>query len=359
MLSVIVPTRNRSRQLELALRSFERQTLPWHLFEVIVVDNGSTDNTRSVVAYAARDANVKYYYEPRPGLHVGRHVGFRKANGNILIYVDDDIEAFPTMLEAINDAFGRNDVALVGGKCIPKFEAEPPQWLTAMWTPDAGGNRILGALSLIDLGEQPKEINPRFVFGCNFSIRRDVLSGAQGFHPDGMPKELIRFRGDGETHVSDFISVNGYKAYYTPAASIYHWVPSSRMTVDYFCQRAFNQGVSDSYTAIRKEAGVGLLSNPTSSPESTGPRSTWRRITNRVWRKGRRMVASLQEQMLPSARGDEQRRRKIADAYLNGYKFHQSVANDDDSLQAWILRADYWDCDIPPSIDGPLGLRCR
>ena len=85
-----------------------------------------------------------------------------------------------------------------------------------MWQPNVKGDRVLSTLSLIDLGDDPKEIDPKLVFGCNFSIRRRVLSEAQGFHPDGMPEQLIRYRGDGETYVANFIAAKGYKAQYVP-----------------------------------------------------------------------------------------------------------------------------------------------
>ena len=351
MLSVVVPTHNRSRKLELALRSFEKQTLARHHFEIIVVDNGSTDDTRFVVANSAKGENVKYFYNASPGLHVGRHVGFREAKGDILVYVDDDIEAFPTMLEAIDDAFKRSDVALVGGKCIPKFESEPPQWLAAMWQPNAEGDRVLSALSLIDLGDDPKEIDPRFVFGCNFSIRRRVLSKAQGFHPDGMPEQLIRYRGDGETYVANFIAAKGYKAQYVPLASVYHWVSSNRMTADYFCLRAFNQGISDSYAAIRRDRGIGLPSFAPADPQPTPSMPTLRRLAGRIWLRGKKALLSMREFIVRSAVAEKKRSKEIADAYQNGYKFHQSAAREDENLRAWILRADYWDCEIPPWID--------
>jgi len=337
--------------LEFALRSFEKQTLARHRFEIIVVDNGSTDDTRFVVANFAKGENVKYFYNASPGLHVGRHMGFREAKGDILVYVDDDIEAFPTMLEAIDDAFKRGDVALVGGKCIPKFESDPPKWLAAMWQPNAKGDRVLSTLSLIDLGDDPKEIDPKLVFGCNFSIRRRVLSEAQGFHPDGVPEQLIRYRGDGETYVTNFIAAKGYKAQYVPLASIYHWVSSNRMTADYFCQRAFNQGISDSYAAIRRDRDIGLPSFAPADPQPTPSMPTLRRLALRIWLRGKKALLSMRKFIVRSQVAEKMRSKEIADAYQNGYKFHQSAAREDETLRAWILRAEYWDCEIPPWID--------
>ena len=253
MLSVIIPTRNRSDLLKLALQSLQSQTLSADSFEVLVIDNGSTDNTKQVVTSTHQQLdNMRYFFDPTPGLHVGRHLGMKMAKSDILVYADDDIEAFPTWLEGIAESFQDKDVALVGGKNLPKFESEPPDWILKMWEKDKNGNRILGYLSNLDLGDEKKEINPYHVFGCNFSIRKTVLLEAGGFHPDAMPQELIKYRGDGESHVSQYILERGYKAFYNPKASVYHRVSSNRLTEVYFCQRAYNQGISDSYTRIRK-----------------------------------------------------------------------------------------------------------
>ena len=196
--------------------------------------------------------NLRYYYDSTPGLHVGRHFGVRHARSDILVYADDDIEAFPPWLEAIAENFEDTETVLVGGKNLPKFESDPPDWLLDMWRTNGNGSKILGYLSLLDLGEKQKEISPQYVFGCNFSIRKSVLLEAGGFHPDAFPQELIRFRGDGESYVSNYIKSKKLTTVYNPKASVYHWVPKTRMTVEYLCHRAFIQGISDSYTDFRK-----------------------------------------------------------------------------------------------------------
>jgi glucosyl-dolichyl phosphate glucuronosyltransferase len=359
MLSVIIPTRNRSERLRIALHSFEMQASAEHHFEVIVVDNGSTDGTKQVVAeFASRKANVRYVYDELPDLHVGRHRGLREAKGDILIYVDDDIEAFPTLLEAIWDAFSDLEIVLVGGKCLPRFQADPPEWLSAMWEPNAQGDRILAYLSLVDLGERTKVVNPQLVFGCNFSIRRSVLVEAGGFHPDGMPQELIRFRGDGETYVSSFISAKGYQTLYHPEASVYHQVPEERMSLDYFCWRAFNEGISNSYTAVRNSHGLGLEvhANSEKLKEDDG-------MAGRIWRKAfhhvaissrlrfemRRMMNRVRGQGVDPSMAVEDHARAIAVAYENGYTYHQRLVQESEELLSWALRPSYLDGRLPLS----------
>lgn len=251
--SVIIPTCNRPDMLRRTLASLVKQTASQNCFEVIVVDNGTSEETDKLVClFQSSIANLRYVVEPSPGLHCARHYGLREATTEILIYVDDDIEAFPTWLEGIIETFKNHpEAVLVGGKSLPLFENAPPAWLESLWEQNEYG-RVHGWLSLVDMGEQIRPIPAEYVYGCNFSIRRAVLQSCGGFHPDSMPWSLKHLRGDGETHVSNWISDHGLVAYYNPLASVYHQVPAERMTFKYLCKRAFLQAISYSYTVTRR-----------------------------------------------------------------------------------------------------------
>ncbi len=307
-LSVIVPTRNRARDLKAALESIVFQTLPHELFEVIVVDNGSMDNTKEIVqGFENQIKNIVYIYDKNPGLHIGRHRGLLHAKAEILVYADDDIKALPTWLEGVIESFTDENIVLVGGKNLPNFETKPPQWIVDMW--EAGRDKkVLGHLSILDFGDEIQEIEPHYVFGCNFSIRKHILLEAGGFHPDGMPQELIRYRGDGESYVSQYIFKNNLKTIYNPKASVYHLVSKGRMTKEYFVQRAFNQGISDSYTDIRNNIKRSFFKS---------------KIRNFI--KG----YLLNKDVL------------IDNGYIKGYSYHQNKCKKDNDLVQWVKRASY------------------
>ena len=96
MISVIIPTRNRASLLKSCLASLCHQS-PQVNFEILVVDNGSSDSTQEVIKdYQLRIPNLICIYAPEPGLHIGRHAGMRAANGDLLVFADDDIEALPS-----------------------------------------------------------------------------------------------------------------------------------------------------------------------------------------------------------------------------------------------------------------------
>lgn len=319
ILSVIIPTRNRADLLQLALQSLKSQTLSADSFEVLVIDNGSTDNTKQIVdSFQKQLGYIRYFFDPTPGLHVGRHLGLKMAKSDILVYADDDIEAFPTWLEGIAESFQDTSVVLVGGKNLPKFEIEPPDWILKMWVKDKNGNRILGYLSIIDLGDAKKEISSYHVFGCNFSIRKSVLLEAGGFHPDTMPQDIIQYRGDGETHVSKFINNMGYRTTYNAKASVFHKVPKERLTEAYFCKRAYLQGISDSYTRIRN-----------AFHEKNSPARQLIQYLH-LWRKKWRLYSNA-------------RRRRFEHYYYQGYHMHQNASRKDKTIYEWIIRSNYMD----------------
>lgn len=315
--SVILPTRNRSQCLQRCLASLAEQTHPPDRFEVIVVDNGSEDNTEAVAKSFSRAFQLRYVYAPEPGLHVGRHEGMRTARSDVLVFADDDIEATPDWVNSIVTAFQGPEVAMVGGNNYPAFEQKPPDWLLRMWERPVYKGRALGYLSILDFGSGRFDINPNFIWGCNFSIRREILIQAGGFHPDGMPKEKLRYRGDGETHVSRFVRASGLRAVFDSGASVYHHVPGERMTEHYFEMRAFNQGVSDSYTYHR----------------------------NRNLPKAIRYTVKRYGVMLrPDSGEPEQKafRRRLKKAYWDGFDYHWREIRSDITLRDWVEKAIYF-----------------
>ena len=327
MISVIIPTRNRSELLKSALDSLTKQVLAVDKFEVLVIDNGSTDRTAEVVkSFKKRLPNLIYHCEPEPGLHNGRHRGLREARGDLLVYADDDIEALPTWLSSIVEGFNDPDVAMVGGNNLPMFIEQPPDWLQRMWDrPALGQGRILPSLSLIELPGAIREFSPSYIWGCNFSIRKSVLTAAGGFNPDGMPKELIRFRGDGETHVSNYVENSGMKCLFHPGASVYHKVTPGRMRVGYFHQRGFNQGVSDSFTALRSSHMRGRSFQVDHGLGYGIVRWLYRKI--KVWRIRDTEIRHVRKEMFTG--------------YAEGFAYHQRLFKTDSELRTWVLKENY------------------
>jgi glycosyltransferase involved in cell wall biosynthesis len=332
MISIIIPTLNRATLLELAIKSFCFQNFSPQEFEILVVDNGSTDNTKDITVDAINafpSHQIRYIYEPEPGLLSGRHRGALEAKGEILIFVDDDIEADSNWLQAIKESFDDPTVQIVGGRNLPKYEIEPPEWLEWFWLDHPYG-KFCGALSLLDFGDKVTEIDANFVWGLNFSIRKSALFELGGFHPDCISKHLQHFQGDGETGLTQKANQKGYKAIYQPSALVFHSVSKDRMTYEYFDKRYFYQGVCDSYSLVRE--GKGQVTEA----------SFIERI-KAILRKNKQALKKL----IYKENEKDDLMARFDRAYQKGYHFHQNAVRQIPELVDWILRENYWNYNLP------------
>ncbi|MBI5882432.1 MAG: glycosyltransferase family 2 protein [Elusimicrobia bacterium] len=334
MFSIIIPTLNRSRSLIRALRSLRGQDFPAHGFEALIVDNGSTDPTRSVAeGFIARHPGhrFRYIHEPEQGLLFVRNRGASEARGDILVFIDDDIEPALGWLKAIQRSFVDPSVQLVGGRILPRYEARPPAWLEWFWTGHPEG-RFCAPLGLLDFGSKARAIDPQFIWGDNFSIRRKTLFDLGGFHPEYLPWEARRFEGDGEVGLTRKAKAAGCKAVYHPKALVRHRVPKERMTPEYFEKRFFFSGVGGSFTRLRESGG---------RLEDDGAKS---RRKDRLKERFENIGA-----FDPSDRDPEKQAlvERFNRAYREGFEFHQAAVRRSPALLRWVLRKDYLDCKLP------------
>jgi glucosyl-dolichyl phosphate glucuronosyltransferase len=243
-ISVIIPTYNRSRLLQQTVDTILAQTYPPGRWELILVDNGSTDDTGRVIAEViARDEHVRGLTEKRKGAHFARNTGALAARGDILYFTDDDMLAERDMLERIVEGFdAHSSVASVTGKVLPKWETEPPVWVL-----EHCRNELL---SLLDLGEAiiVSDEDPG-VFSCHQAVEREVFMAAGGFNPD---TNADLFTGDNETGLNIKIRNLGHRFAYVGLAVTHHIIPASRMTQRYLNGRMADQGSCDSYTQYRE-----------------------------------------------------------------------------------------------------------
>lgn len=254
--SVIIPTyAHRSLYLRDSLMAILEQTVPAEDYEVLVVDNSLSSQARGIVDQINAEHaghTVRYFHEPVTGLHNARHLGAREARGEIIVYGEDDVIVHSQWLEAILYPFRDSRVGCVGGKVVPKWEAEPPPWVAQF---------DIAYLSLLDFGDQTRELRfPECVWGCNMAVRREVLYSVGGFNPDGFgDRQLIWLRGDGECGLQEKISNRELRIIYEPRAWVYHRIPASRVTPQYFYRRLFDDGIMHSYVRIRKMGNCHFL----------------------------------------------------------------------------------------------------
>jgi glycosyltransferase involved in cell wall biosynthesis len=261
LISAIICTHNREQYLGAAIDSLLAQTLgqtpgqapgqapgqtPENRYEIIVVDNASTDSTAEItkdrLEKGSANVQVRYVYEPKLGLSVARNTGAREAKGAILAYLDDDAEASAGWLAELVAVFAAHErVAIAGGKVtlIWPPNAQPPHWLSA---------DLSSGLGAYDLGDeliyiQEPSLTPR---GLNYAVRKQFLLDVGGFdtHLGRVGKNLL---SNEEQQLTRLALARGCQVAYVPSALAAHNVAPARMKPGWFLSRSWWQGISESY----------------------------------------------------------------------------------------------------------------
>ncbi|HSY54367.1 MAG TPA: glycosyltransferase family 2 protein, partial [Opitutaceae bacterium] len=235
-ISTVICTHNRCALLREALASLTAQSLPSSQFEVIVVDDGSTDATPIVAMEFAGTLPLTVLTQPNGGLSAARNAGWRAARAPLVAYLDDDARAASDWLERILAAFAAAPAAaVVGGPVHPRWETSRPAWL-----PDD----LLLFLTIFDLGPQEIRSDKDPVFaGASMAMQRSWLEATGGFdqrlgrrgssllsHEESAWWEMARDRG-------------GF-GLYRPDIVVDHFVPAARATRTWFRRRLYWEGVS-------------------------------------------------------------------------------------------------------------------
>lgn len=247
-ISVVIPTfGDRPEYLRETIASVCAQDFAAAAYEVLVIDNHPLRRATALLDETPLPSSgcLRVVHEPRVGLHHARHQGARSARGEVVVYVDDDVLAPPHWLAALSAVFDEDTVSCAGGPAIAKWEGDVPDWYQQF---DGG------YLSLLDLGPARRDLQyPECVWGCNMAVRRSDLYAVGGFNPDGVgDRRAIWLRGDGECGLQEKLTQAGKRIVYEPDAWLYHRIPASRLTREYFYWRFFTQGIQESFVRLRR-----------------------------------------------------------------------------------------------------------
>jgi glycosyltransferase involved in cell wall biosynthesis len=242
VISIIVCTYNRAKSLRETLKSLAEMAVPSDTsWEVILVDNNSTDDTRAVIESFSRDAPipVRYIFEPRQGKSLALNTGIREAKGEILLLTDDDVVVDPHWLSNVKGAFDRYGCAGVGGKIVPVWNCPKPSWLVT-----EGPYKLNAAIVGFDLGDEPCEITMKTLpFGANLALKKEVFERYGLFRTDVGPKGERWMVGE-ETEFCRRLLRGGEQLIYAPQSVVYHPVEQKRTQKRYFQRWYFGFGRS-------------------------------------------------------------------------------------------------------------------
>jgi glycosyltransferase involved in cell wall biosynthesis len=239
-LSLIISTYNRSDLLIGALQSVVQQSADPKLWECVVVNNNSTDDTLArFEEFAAKhpDFNLRIVTETTQGLSYARNRGIRESEGEYIAIIDDDERIAEEFIEAYIELFDTTpDAMAAGGPIVAEYQTRRPRWMSCFTERPIANTMYWGD----KVREFPKGRVPG---GGNMALRRSAVRRYGVFDTSlGYVGESLL--GGEECDLFERLQIAEAKYYYVPKAVMYHIIPDRKLTPDYFERLCRNVGKS-------------------------------------------------------------------------------------------------------------------
>lgn len=239
-LSVIVCTYNREQYIGECLKHLASQTINPHQFEVLVINNNSTDSTEKVVENAIRQnnfINFRYFVEENQGHTFSRNRGIRESFGELIAFIDDDAFVHEDYCRATIDFFDQNsEISAIGGRIIPVYEKEAPKWMSKY---------LLPLVAAIDMGNRPKAFSgTKFPIGANMAFRKSMFE-KYGHFDTNLGRRGTDLEGGDEKEMFSRLKKGGEKIFYVPEVWAEHIIPPHRVEESYVRGLAMGVGTSE------------------------------------------------------------------------------------------------------------------
>jgi glycosyltransferase involved in cell wall biosynthesis len=238
-LSIVICSRNRAHEIVNCLPGVAAQAKMFSDVEVIIVDNGSTDNTKEVVQQmsASLQFSFRYIFEPIAGLCQARNRGRQEAKGTVLAYLDDDAILKDRWVEKVRQHFLEGKTDCLGGKVSIELGGEIPFVLE---------ENMHWFFMASNLGEQPRPLtHPEHPTGCNMAFTTKVFDAIGGFNTN------LKLYGD-ETDFFRRVYEKKFSVYYDPAVEVGQFIPAERLTKEELKDKSYKWGVGAATTWMLK-----------------------------------------------------------------------------------------------------------
>ncbi|MFL6449637.1 MAG: glycosyltransferase family 2 protein [Bryobacteraceae bacterium] len=238
-ITVILCTYNRGETLANALSSAAGLIVPDSIdWDMLVIDNNSSDQTRDIVAEFSRryPARFRYVFESRQGLCYARNTGVRQACGEIVAFMDDDVTVEPTWLQNLTSCLHDGDCVGAGGRILPDRMFSPPPWVPVH------ERYALAPLVMFDVGSEPGQLTEP-PWGANMAFRKEVFT-KHGYFRNDLGRRGNCLLGGEDTEFGRRLLEAGERLRYEPSAVVYHAISEKRLTKAYFLAWRFGRGRS-------------------------------------------------------------------------------------------------------------------
>jgi len=252
LLTVTIQTYNNAELLDSTLEQLRGLQCPKaDDYEILIVDNNSSDSTSKVIQkhIVASRSRMRSVFEPLQGLSHARNCALKKARGQVVCFLDDDVFVDPQWLTAVSTAFGRYSADVVGGRSYLIYPGQRPPWMTA--TTET-------LLSRLDHGDRTLVRTSKDLFGLNFAVRRSLAIALGGFRTDYGRSGKSLNCGE-EIELLHRVRRAGGMVVYEPAAVVGHVVKPERLSRKWLLRRTYAGAVAAERMSMRNGKRDGVI----------------------------------------------------------------------------------------------------
>lgn len=246
--SIVICTFNRAQLLRCCLNSLAETGDRARRFEILVVDNNSTDETRTVVdSFTAAMPTLRYVQEERQGLSHARNRGLLEAQADWVAYLDDDARVLTGYLHRLERLAENATFDCVAGVYLPWYRDGRKRWYLDTYASNVELSDVLGELP-----------GNAFATGCNCLFRREALRAVDGFSP------VLGMNGTGlgygeETRVQVLLRQKGSRIGFDPEWRIEHFTSLSKQSVRWMLRSAYASGRDSWHAFVQTPTSSALL----------------------------------------------------------------------------------------------------
>lgn len=252
-LSVLIATFNRADILKTTLDAFCNLDTKDFCWELLVVDNNSSDRTRDVTETYSNKLPVRYLFEAQQGKNYALNSGIKMAKGHVLVFTDDDVTPAGDWLAQIYQSTLRwPNAELFGGMVIPNFPPNTPEWIK-----NASFSGYVFAIHKLNQSEGFYPVN-RTPSGPNCWIRREIFDKGTRYSPHIGPRGKGRIAGS-ETELFLRLNKMGILSIYIPSAKVFHRIQKKQTTTSYLLRRSYAGGRG--WAKMNEELDVKRIAN--------------------------------------------------------------------------------------------------
>ena len=236
VLTVLFATRNGATTLPLVLEAYDRLEPPQGGWALVIVDNGSTDDSRMIIAGFQDTLPVTCVLEPHAGKNIALNAGLAYVAGDLVVLTDDDAVPRPDWLVRLREAADSHaGYGIFGGAVVAHWETDPPAWLL-------NSVPLSAMLTLSDPNLMDGDAEGHYIFGPNMAVRAQIFADGHRFDPSIGPSDSPSYAMGSETEFVHRVMGHGVRAWYTSTAVVAHRVRTTQMRRSWILRKAMRFG---------------------------------------------------------------------------------------------------------------------